>query len=1172
MIFPTLLISFLALPLTIAAPLLSKASIEEMILADSGDGFRLSSHSFESDQSFVYTSIAHFEEGQACGLAFGSVQDSHYWVFNVDRYDNRTKLLYFYYDNEGKHVDVIREEFVIGNDKTHDGEFALINPALRTNERFHLKLVITIENEHAYAEFYLDNIKRFGVDDIIDLNSLSGDYRYEGGNLGYNVFNGRVRFDGASIGNSDYSYYTESYRNQYHYSQFSHWNNDPNGLVYYQGWYHLYYQTNPFSKDWGPMYWGHARSRDLLHWQELPIALFPDNGTMGVGLGDGWAWSGIAMVYHPGMSQDIDNQNWFPNGNGEGLLGYYTRDGAKQDQVIISSDDGGMTWTKHRHIPQDRATGEGGKMDCRDPSLFPIKKDGNKVTLWGMVLAGRDPKKVWFLKSENMLDWYHAGEFTYNHDSECVTASRINEDYYVLSVSSRTYVVGQWTYNDSTGIMDFRLKDGRLLSTLDENAFSTMDYGEDSYAGQSYYIDDPASEYYGKSIFLNWFSGIPGDAEPGLYNAVRDPWNGGMTIPVILGLDGENNLTQTPITRNNDSLEKVNLSSIDDEVFDNASNPLKSIDTATFELECVIDNPNEENVEFRVGIGENEFTSFGWNKTDGYYVDKTHTGDAGISFTKKYHHRFSTAKVDGSHLSFYVLSDRGSLELFCGDFRYAFFNLTLASIFARSASLSSTGNIVLKSLEVHEISSIWKTGYFEGSLSLNKESLTLNRTFFPSYEVISYTTNNEDVYWEIVEGENVISLEETIRGARISALENGEAIVKASIEEEEKYLPISVIGGPSDCFFDPDLALVHSGEWNTIEEGLVGKQDGSDGFLISDIYGSDFDISASFDLNKAEASGILLRANEDLSSYIMVNYDKEAKIAKAWSNSREIARYDLDIIDLSNVELEAKIQGNNLKVFVNGSLVIDSVLNVNEPSSGRVGLNVFKGEVIFHNVSRFLGHCDFVNEDLTVPSDYVQDIEAIYDANAGNTLLDPSYYRASNGSVIFDQNYLLSLEEGCSYSFLVKGEHFSFYVEIQNIPTWAKKILNSFTCSGVTIDHPNGAITALNPALIWNEAKLLFNDLGEAERASLKIKEANDLGDLEEQALARYDFVVRKYGENKYEDFLGRFSTGGANASAKMMMVMSNDSSSLIVILSVISIVLLCASTLILAKKLQTNK
>src|SRR5438477_11410669 len=84
------------------------------------------------------------------------------------------------------------------------------------------------------------------------------------------------------------SKYREQYRPQFHFSPEANWINDPNGLIYYYGEYHLFYQYHPRSTVWGPMHWGHAVSRDLVHWTHLPIPLYPDK--------IGEIWSGSAVV------------------------------------------------------------------------------------------------------------------------------------------------------------------------------------------------------------------------------------------------------------------------------------------------------------------------------------------------------------------------------------------------------------------------------------------------------------------------------------------------------------------------------------------------------------------------------------------------------------------------------------------------------------------------------------------------------------------------------------------------------------------------------------------------------------------------------------------------------------------------------------------------------------
>lgn len=133
------------------------------------------------------------------------------------------------------------------------------------------------------------------------------------------------------------SLYNEPNRPRFHFSSRRGWNNDPNGLVYHEGEYHLFYQHNPYEREWGNMHWGHAVSKDLIHWKELPVALYPDqHGTM---------FSGSAVI-------DYHNTAGFNKGNQPAMVAIYTADNPeRQVQCIAYSLDKGRTWKKHEHNP-----------------------------------------------------------------------------------------------------------------------------------------------------------------------------------------------------------------------------------------------------------------------------------------------------------------------------------------------------------------------------------------------------------------------------------------------------------------------------------------------------------------------------------------------------------------------------------------------------------------------------------------------------------------------------------------------------------------------------------------------------------------------------------------------------------------------------------------------------
>jgi fructan beta-fructosidase len=192
-------------------------------------------------------------------------------------------------------------------------------------------------------------------------------------------------------------YYREKHRPQFHFSPEANWMNDPNGMVYYEGEYHLFYQYYPEATVWGPMHWGHAVSTDLVHWEHLPIALYPDE--------HGLIFSGSAVV-------DWKNTSGFGKSNEPPLVAIFTyhdmvkeRAGLENDfqtQGIAYSNDKGRSWTKYEGNPVIKNPGV---RDFRDPKVF-WHEDTRQ---WVMVVTALDHLKLY--GSANLKEWSLMSEF-----------------------------------------------------------------------------------------------------------------------------------------------------------------------------------------------------------------------------------------------------------------------------------------------------------------------------------------------------------------------------------------------------------------------------------------------------------------------------------------------------------------------------------------------------------------------------------------------------------------------------------------------------------------------------------------------------------------------------------------------------------------------------------------
>lgn len=284
--------------------------------------------------------------------------------------------------------------------------------------------------------------------------------------------------------------YAESGRPQLHYTPRRGWNNDPNGLVYYDGEYHLFYQHNPFEKEWGNMHWGHAVSNDLIHWKELPDAMRPDKF--------GTVFSGSAVI-------DYANTSGFGKGGNPPMVAVYTADSPDREvQCVAYSLDKGRTWTRYSGNPVIDSREFAGSRDTRDPKVFwhePSHK-------WVMVLNEKDGHSIY--NSDNLKDWTYQSHVT--GFWECPELFELSVDgdpdntKWVMYGASCTYMIG-----------DF---DGRTFTPEAGKYYYTTG---SAYAGQTF-NNIPVSD--GRRIQISWGR----ISHPGM------PINGTFLFPVELTL------------------------------------------------------------------------------------------------------------------------------------------------------------------------------------------------------------------------------------------------------------------------------------------------------------------------------------------------------------------------------------------------------------------------------------------------------------------------------------------------------------------------------------------------------------------------------------------------------------------------------------------------------------
>ena len=284
--------------------------------------------------------------------------------------------------------------------------------------------------------------------------------------------------------------YREALRPQFHFSPRRGWTNDPNGLVFLDGEYHLFFQHNPYGRTWGNMHWGHAVASDLVHWQELSEALYPDDlGPM---------FSGSAVV-------DRVNTSGFGQGEETPLVLIYTAAGDPAVQCLAYSKDRGRTFTKSAGNPVVKNLGPGN----RDPKVIwhePTRR-------WVMVLYVEVPgpkHTIHFLTSPNLKDWTVASQV--EGLFECPDFFELPVDggtgrKWVLTAASSEYMVGSF--------------DGRTFTP--ETPKLPGHRGRGFYAAQTF-SDIPKAD--GRRIQIGWLQA----ESPGM------PFNQAMSVPLELSL------------------------------------------------------------------------------------------------------------------------------------------------------------------------------------------------------------------------------------------------------------------------------------------------------------------------------------------------------------------------------------------------------------------------------------------------------------------------------------------------------------------------------------------------------------------------------------------------------------------------------------------------------------
>jgi fructan beta-fructosidase len=456
--------------------------------------------------------------------------------------------------------------------------------------------------------------------------------------------------------------YDQKHRPQFHFTSRKNWLNDPNGMVYYDGEYHLFFQHNPKANKWGNMTWGHAVSKDMLHWEQLPHAILPYGG--------GTIFSGTAAV-------DENNTLGKQQGDVKTLVASYTL--AMRGpfyQAIAYSTDKGRTFEL---LNEGKAVvpNQGIERGERDPKIFwhePTQK-------WVMILwvkkavTAKDrqrkrlkdvpisPGKVRFFTSDNLTDWKMASDFDRDWVFECMDFVHLPVDgdsdnkKWLLFDASFDYEIGEF--------------DGTTFTT--DKKVGLGDYGKNYYAAQTF-NNSPD----GRTVVIGWM-------RHSHFDKVGMPFNQQMSFPTTMELrttpEGVK-LFRWPIKE---------IESLYTKKHEFSNRPIQELvaELGGIEAELI-----DASIEFDPGeTGNLEWTLRGLKVS--YVADK--------QFFIYQGQRLAAPPVNGK-VKLRALVDRGSLELFANDGAAVATHYALPDPGNRSMTLSGKGKV---SLSINELKSIW---------------------------------------------------------------------------------------------------------------------------------------------------------------------------------------------------------------------------------------------------------------------------------------------------------------------------------------------------------------------------------------------------------------------------------------------------------------------------------
>ncbi|MCM2139543.1 glycoside hydrolase family 32 protein [Vagococcus fluvialis] len=466
------------------------------------------------------------------------------------------------------------------------------------------------------------------------------------------------------------------FRNQYHLMGPIGWINDPNGFVYFRGEYHLFYQFYPYDSVWGPMHWGHAKSKDLIHWEDLPVALAPSEDYDIDG-----CFSGTALVKD-------DKLYLF-------YTGHVENETLKREVQCMAVSDDGIHFEKSMNNPlvdETHIENIASPEDFRDPKVFA------REDVYFMLVASQTADsrgQILMFRSKNLKDWFFysvllEGNSTQGIMWECPDLFQLNgKDVLIMSPIQMPKEDHKYANRSST--VAFIGKINWETGKMHVDNYHEIDSGLDFYAPQT--VINGQGERYLTAWMQMWDRNMP-------TNDLKHGWAGSMTLPRKLSIKN-NKLIQQPVKFSKEQL--ISKRKLVDVLVNDSRAVVEPIKKAN-RINLEVDLSKGELFTIHYGKNEENYFEISYNVLDSLLTISRELIGQPITGAEKpnLNKRSAYVPLNKGKLGLDLYGDTSSIELFTHDgqtLSTTFFEENFTEII----EITSTGDALIEVLEIYDI-------------------------------------------------------------------------------------------------------------------------------------------------------------------------------------------------------------------------------------------------------------------------------------------------------------------------------------------------------------------------------------------------------------------------------------------------------------------------------------